>query len=358
MTGDVTLSSVSKSFGGVPAVRNVSFEVPQESFFSLLGPSGCGKTTILKMIAGFVQPDRGEMYIRGRPINTLPPYRRDTALVFQNYALFPHMNVVDNVAFGLRYHGVDSRERAARVGRVLEQVQLSGLEKRFPSELSGGQQQRVALARAVVTRPAVLLLDEPLSNLDLRLRQEMRQELRILQRDVRITTIYVTHDQGEAFSMSDRIAVMNGGELLQIGSPDDIFHRPSSAFVLTFIGETNRLPGTVVDREQEGLLVRCYDDLLFYVECDPDRYPVSARCDLFFREEQAQLARTHSMRNSFPAVVDAVQNLGSMLTYAVRLQNGCTIRATTATTRANTLRLGEAVFFEVDPADCILIDAR
>src|SRR5262245_24189855 len=176
MTADVALVGVSKAFGGVRAADDVSFQVQPGAFFSLLGPSGCGKTTVLRMIAGFVTPDRGQVIIRGNCVNREPPYRRDTAMVFQNYALFPHMSVFDNVAFGLKYRRVDPRARAAKVGQALERVRLSGHERRYPSQLSGGQQQRVALARAIVTEPAVLLLDEPLSNLDLRLRQQMRQE--------------------------------------------------------------------------------------------------------------------------------------------------------------------------------------
>jgi ABC-type Fe3+/spermidine/putrescine transport system ATPase subunit len=279
-------------------------------------------------------------------------------MVFQNYALFPHLNVFDNVAFGLRYRQVATSDRAARVGRALEQVRLSGYERSHPSQLSGGMQQRVALARAIVTQPAVLLLDEPLSNLDLRLRQQMRHELRSIQRDVRITTVYVTHDQAEAFSMSDKMAVMNGGKIIQIGSPNEIFLRPASAFVLTFIGETNRYSCTVVGHEQGEVVVRSDNDLMFRVHIsdgDLSRHPIGTSCDLFFREEQARLVSTPSVRNSFRGAVSEVQNLGSLLTYTVRLHNGVSVRATTATTMANTLRLEQEVFVEVDPADCILI---
>jgi ABC-type Fe3+/spermidine/putrescine transport system ATPase subunit len=356
---DVALKAVSKAFRGVPAVEDVSFEVAPESFFSLLGPSGCGKTTILRMIAGFLVPDRGDIYIRGDRVNRKPPYRRDTAMVFQNYALFPHMNVFDNVAFGLRYRGVESRDRAARVGSALEQVRLSGHELRYPSQLSGGQQQRVALARAIATQPALLLLDEPLSNLDLRLRQQMRSELRSIQREVRITTVYVTHDQAEAFSMSDKMAVMNNGRIAQIGSPDDIYFRPISDFVVTFIGETNRFLCTVVGHERGDVLVRTSNDLTFRVHVARDElssHPEGIACELFFREEQARVVSAPGIANSFPSVVEAVQNLGSMITYTVRLLNGSKIRATTATTKANAaLSVGEDVFVEVDPADCILL---
>jgi ABC-type Fe3+/spermidine/putrescine transport system ATPase subunit len=353
---DVGLVEASKAFHGVQAVDNVSFEVAPESFFSLLGPSGCGKTTILRMIAGFIAPDSGDIFIRGQRVNTKPPYRRDTAMVFQNYALFPHMTVFENVAFGLRYRGVDARERAARVGRALERVRLSGHDRRYPSQLSGGQQQRVALARAIVTEPAVLLLDEPLSNLDLRLRQQMRQELASIQRDVRITTLYVTHDQAEAFSMSNAIAIMNHGKIVQMGCPDDIFRRPTSAFTLTFIGETNRFLCTVVAQERAEVLVRSDDGVTFRVlPSEVSGHPDGARRELFFREEQVRLARTPGPCNSFPSVVEAIQNLGSMLTYTLHLDGGPRVRGTLSAARANVLAVGERVFVEVDPADCILV---
>lgn len=358
MTADVALVGVCKQFGNVRAVDDVSFEVQPGTFFSLLGPSGCGKTTILRTIAGFLTPDRGDVNIRGACVNRKPPYRRDTAMVFQNYALFPHMTIFDNVGFGLRYRGVDSRERASRVGHALERVRLSGLGRRYPSELSGGQQQRVALARAIVTEPAVLLLDEPLSNLDLRLRQQMRQELVGIQRDVRITAIYVTHDQAEAFSMSDTIAIMNHGKIVQAGSPDEIFRRPTSAFSVTFIGDTNRFACTVVERDRDGVRVRTDDGLVFRVLApgrESLKYPEGTKCELFFREEQVTLAQTPGSGNTFPSVVDAVQNLGSMLTYTLRLTNGILIRGTVAATRANLLRLGDPVLVDVDPADCILV---
>jgi ABC-type Fe3+/spermidine/putrescine transport system ATPase subunit len=349
---------LSKAFETVPAVDDVTLEVRSESFFSLLGPSGCGKTTLLRMIAGLVIPDRGDIYIREELANRKPPYRRDTAMVFQNYALFPHMSVFDNVAFGLRYRRIGSRDRATRVRQVLDLVGLAAHGGRYPSQLSGGQQQRVALARAIVTRPALLLLDEPLSNLDLQLRQQMRYELRSIQRDVKITTIYVTHDQAEAFAMSDRIAVMNEGRILQIGSPEDIFLRPNSEFVVTFIGETNSVSCVVVGHEFDQVLVRSDDDLVFCVETpagEGSRHPKGAKRNLFFRHEQARLATTPSLANSFPAIVDSIQNLGSMRSYTVELRTGRTIRATIAATRAATFDVDARVFLEVDPADCILV---
>jgi ABC-type Fe3+/spermidine/putrescine transport system ATPase subunit len=357
MKTDVALTRVSKSFQGVRAVDDVSFEVAPESFFSLLGPSGCGKTTLLRMIAGFVQPDHGDIAIRDEVVNRKPPYRRDTAMVFQNYALFPHLNVFENVVFGLRYRGVEPRDRRGRVEAALEQVGLTGHDRRYPSQLSGGQQQRVALARAIVTRPALLLLDEPLSNLDQRLRQQMRTELRKIQKDVRITTVYVTHDQAEAFSMSDRIAIMHRGKILQLGSPDDIYLRPASEFVLTFIGETNKISCTVVGHDGDEAVVRSDNEMTFRVQADDalGKHPVGARRELFFRIEQARLNPVGGGVNSFPATVEAVQNLGAMLTITLRLKHGVALRVAAPTSKASVVRIGQEVYVEVDPRDCILV---
>jgi ABC-type Fe3+/spermidine/putrescine transport system ATPase subunit len=356
---DVSLVDISKAFGDVRAVEDVSLEVEPESFLTLLGPSGCGKTTILRLIAGFERPDRGSVYIRGERVNSRPPYRRDTAMVFQSYALFPHMTVAQNVGFGLRYRHVASHEQPARIGAALAQVGLEGYERRFPSQLSGGQQQRVALARAIVTRPALLLLDEPLSNLDLRLRQQMRSELRAIQRDVRITTIYVTHDQTEAFSMSTKIAVMNHGRVVQVGFPQDIYLRPASEFVVTFIGESNRFACTAVGQESQVLTVRTDDDLTFRVQLAEKAVgnQVGQRFQLFFREEQARIAVGSTSVNSFVGNVEAIQNLGSMQTLTVTLANGARIRSTVATMRANQVAIGDTVVVAIDPADCILIPA-
>src|SRR5687768_945543 len=217
----------------------MDLEVRDGEFLTLLGPSGCGKTTTLGLIAGFFAPSAGEIYLRGRPVAGLPPFKRDIGVVFQDYALFPHMTAGENVAFGLRMRGIEKAQTERRVHEALELVQLRGLAERRPLELSGGQRQRVALARALVIRPAVLLLDEPLSNLDLKLREEMRVEIAGIQRRLGITTVFVTHDQGEALVMSHRIAVMNGGRIEQIGRPADIYEKPASRFVAQFIGRMN-----------------------------------------------------------------------------------------------------------------------
>ncbi|MDR7434529.1 MAG: ABC transporter ATP-binding protein [Armatimonadota bacterium] len=248
---EVQLVEVTKRFGDVTAVESVSFTVHKGEFFSLLGPSGCGKTTTLRLIGGFEFPDTGEVYLNGRPMGRIPPNRRETNMVFQRLALFPHYSVFENVAFGLRMKRVPEAEIRRRVTTVLEMVQMSGFETRRITELSGGQQQRVALARALVNNPRVLLLDEPLSSLDLKLRLQMQEELKRLQRDLGTTFIYVTHDQGEALAMSDRIGIMNNGRLLQVGSPMEIYEHPSTPFVASFIGDTNLIQGSVdfVDEE-------------------------------------------------------------------------------------------------------------
>ena len=246
---EIRLVDLEKRFRDVVAVDRISLKIETGEFFSLLGPSGCGKTTTLRMIGGFEQPTGGQIELRGQDVTREPPDKRPVNMVFQNYALFPHLDVGDNVAFGLRRKGVARSETKSRVGEALELVKLTGYERRKPNQLSGGQQQRVALARALVNRPNVLLLDEPLGALDLKLRRQLQLELKRIQVEVGITFVYVTHDQEEALTMSDRIAVMNGGRIEQLGTPEDLYDRPATRFVAGFIGTTNLLSGTVVGRE-------------------------------------------------------------------------------------------------------------
>jgi spermidine/putrescine transport system ATP-binding protein len=241
----VRLVEVTKRFGDVMAVDGVNLEVEDGEFFSLLGPSGCGKTTTLRMIGGFEQPSSGLIELQGQDVTWLPPYRRNVNTVFQSYALFPHLTIFENVAFGLRRKGVRGSEITARVAEMLELVELPGYEKRKPTQLSGGQQQRVALARALINGPAVLLLDEPLGALDLKLRKQMQVELKRIQEEVGITFIYVTHDQEEAMTMSDRIAVMSRGRYEQLGDPESLYERPSTRFVAGFLGVSNLIPATL-----------------------------------------------------------------------------------------------------------------
>ena len=243
---DVEMIGVTKRFGDVVAVDRMNLAIPAASFTSLLGPSGCGKTTTLRMIAGFEQPTEGEIVLAGRPIAGVPPYQRNVNTVFQHYALFPHMNVAQNVGYGLRQKKVGKAEETRRVDEALGLVRLSGYQKRRTWEMSGGQQQRVALARALVNRPTVLLLDEPLGALDLKLRKEMQLELKALQQEVGITFVYVTHDQEEALTMSDMIVVMKDGVIQQQGQPEELYERPVNRFVANFIGAPNPIPGTIV----------------------------------------------------------------------------------------------------------------
>jgi spermidine/putrescine ABC transporter ATP-binding subunit len=249
---DVQLSGVSKSYGPVQAVRDLSLAIPRGIFFSLLGPSGCGKTTTLRLIAGFERASEGDVFIRGRKVTAIPPYRRDFSMVFQNFALFPHLSVAENVAFGLRMRRIGGAERASRVAEALRLVKLDGLEGRYPKQLSGGQQQRVALARAIIVRPAVLLLDEPLGALDKSLREDMQVELRALQRTLGITAVFVTHDQEEALTLSDQVAVMRDGVIEQLGPPRTLYEQPQTEFVAGFLGASNFFDATVIGHERMG----------------------------------------------------------------------------------------------------------
>jgi putative spermidine/putrescine transport system ATP-binding protein len=251
----LSIRRLRKSFGAVVAVDEVSLDAAPGEFLSLLGPSGCGKSTVLRMVAGLVEPDAGQVVLAGEDITKVAVHRRNLGLVFQSYALFPHMTVLENVAFGLRRRGVGEAELRPRVERMLELVRLGPLGARYPRELSGGQQQRVALARALVTEPSVLLLDEPLSNLDALLRDEMRVELKRLQERLGTTMIFVTHDQAEALILSDRVVVMQSGRVEQIGRPEEVYRRPATPFVARFLGRANFLTGTVSGSEAGGLVV-------------------------------------------------------------------------------------------------------
>jgi spermidine/putrescine transport system ATP-binding protein len=263
---DIRLIGLTKRFDDVVAVDSVSLDIDRGHFFALLGPSGCGKTTTLRMIGGFEEPTEGRIELGGVDVAPLPPYKRDVNTVFQSYALFPHLSIFENVAFGLRRRRVKGAELRRRVGEALELVGLAGLERRKPRQLSGGQQQRIALARALVNRPRVLLLDEPLGALDLKLRKEMQLELKRIQHDVGITFVHVTHDQEEAMTMADRIVIMNGGHIEQLGTPSELYESPRTAFVAGFLGVSNLLEGTVVadDRVKlfDGTEVRCPREVL------------------------------------------------------------------------------------------------
>ena len=252
----IDIKNISRHFGSVKAVDNVSFSIKQGEFFSLLGPSGCGKTTLLRLLAGFESANQGEIFIDGIDVTTMPPNLRPTNMVFQNYAIFPHINVKKNIEFGMRKEKLSKKELDDRVQEVLALVKLEGYEERFSNQLSGGQRQRIALARALIKRPKVLLLDEPLGALDKKLRDEMQIELRNLQKAVGITFVFVTHDQGESISMSDRVAVMNDGQIQQISDPHDLYYNPQNIFVSDFIGTTNFLSSSTGSSNGENIMVK------------------------------------------------------------------------------------------------------
>jgi len=353
----VELEDVAKSYGGRPAVAALSLSVASGESVALLGPSGCGKTTTLNMIAGFIDPDRGVLRIGGRPMTGVPPYRRSIGVVFQSYALFPHLDVFDNLAFGLRMHGETKAAIAAGVRQGLDLVQLAGLERRYPRELSGGQQQRVALARALVWRPSVLLLDEPLSNLDAKLRHEMRVEIVELQKRLGITMIFVTHDQEEALTVAARIAVMNAGEIEQVDAPTAIYARPRTEFVARFIGEGNFLAGRVRGAAQ-GLTAVEGDDGLRFFTADGGGRSDGARVLLMVRPEKVRLRAQPSgdAENSLPVTVEGVSFLGPVTRY--RLSAG-TARLTASIhdgDLAGPAGSGRALFAEWRAADCLLLD--
>jgi spermidine/putrescine transport system ATP-binding protein len=322
-TEAIRFEGVTKRFGPTVAVDDLSLSVKRGEFFSLLGPSGCGKTTTLRMIAGFEQPTLGSVYLEGDPVDEVPPYRRNVNTVFQSYALFEHLDVEGNVAFGLKRRKLPPDEIRSRVAEALELVQLTGREASKPRQLSGGQMQRVALARALVNRPAVLLLDEPLGALDLKLRKQMQVELKQIQREVGITFLYVTHDQEEALSMSDRIAVMQDGRVAQCGAPEDIYERPSGEFVAGFIGISNLLEGTVTDDRH----VRLANGLQVPVAL-PDGVGRGDTVNLSVRPEKIAVdEEVEEGMISLDATVEARVYLGVMTQITVSLEGGAQLVA-------------------------------
>jgi len=317
------VKDVCKRFAGLGAVNGVSFQVFDGEFVFLIGPSGCGKTTTLRMIGGYETPTSGEIRIRGRLMNNVPLEKRNIGMVFQSYALFPHMTVFRNIEFGLRIRKLPKRERRDRVMATLDLVELRQLADRYPSQLSGGQRQRVALARVLAYEPDILLLDEPLANLDKRLRDVMRVELKKLQEKVGITTLYVTHDQEEALTMADRIVVMDQGNLLQIGTPSEIYNRPSTAFVATFLGETSSFYGKVVGLTGRVAHVLVEDGLRCAILHSGDLAP-GDDIMVSVRPERVRLGRQRpsQQENSFAGVVDFVSYLGAYVIYMIRLADG------------------------------------
>jgi putative spermidine/putrescine transport system ATP-binding protein len=317
---DVALRGLDKRYGATRALDGVSLDVAPGEFFTLLGPSGCGKTTTLRAVAGFVRPDAGDVFIRGTRVNDVPPHRRHVGLVFQSYALFPHRTVRQNVAFGLRMQRASRAEIDRRVADALALVQLPGHGERYPRELSGGEQQRVALARALVTRPAVLLLDEPLGALDKKLRDHMKVELKRLQRDVGVTTIYVTHDQEEALTMSDRVAVMRAGRIEQIGAPREIYETPRTVFVAGFIGNTNLLVG----RSRGDAAVECAGVTIATAGAAPT---AGAAVTVAVRPERIRLDDTAALDNQVAATVAHVVYQGETVRYLLAAEGGLELQA-------------------------------
>jgi iron(III) transport system ATP-binding protein len=348
----IEITGLIKKFGAFEALKGIDVSVEEKEFVTFLGPSGCGKTTTLRVLAGFLAPDGGSVTVGGEimssPDGVVPPERRRMGMVFQNYAVWPHMSVRQNVAFGLRYSRLDRRQQAARVEQILASIGLDGLEDRHPAELSGGQQQRVALARSLVVEPSILLLDEPLSNLDAKLRERMRTELKALQRRTGITFVYVTHDQAEAMALSDRIVVFRGGTVQQIGSPREVYERPANLFVADFMGQVNKLPGSVAAREGESVAV------------DVGRH----RLDALARSAAAGASVTVAIRpealvfgdgmggrvNRLTGVVTEATFLGNIVDYQVDI-GGLALRV--QGDRRSFCPVGSEVVLSVPIADCV-----
>ena len=357
---ELEVEGLTRRYSPQVTVGPISFEVRAGEFFSLLGPSGCGKTTTLRCIAGFETPNAGVIRLQGERLDDKPPHRRDVGLVFQNYALFPHLSVFDNVAFGLKLRRVAKAEIIERVGRILRLVDLSALADRFPAQLSGGQQQRVAIARSLVLEPSILMFDEPLSNLDFKLRIQMRDELKSLQRRLGKTTIYVTHDQTEALALSDRIAVLSHGHIEQIGTPDEIYERPTTSFVAEFIGSSNLLKAMIVERRGREVIVETERGLRLRSAGDDDAAADGAEVAVLIRPERIQIKASGAEgtpgHNRFRARIVAVTYLGDDLRLDLELAGSQVLQG--ALKNAGAARdwaPAQLVDILVDPADLRLL---
>jgi spermidine/putrescine transport system ATP-binding protein len=348
---DVRLDRVTKRFDDVVAVDGISLEIPRGSFFALLGPSGCGKTTTLRMIGGFDEPDEGTIFLGDRAVTGLPPHKRDVNTVFQSYALFPHLTIFENVAFGLRRKGIKGGQLEGRVREILGMVDLTGLGSRKPRQLSGGQQQRVALARALVNSPQVLLLDEPLGALDLKLRKQMQLTLKRIQHDIGITFVHVTHDQEEAMTMADAIAVMNGGRIEQLGAPEELYERPGTSFVARFLGASNLLQGAVED----GRAVRLRSGVSLRVD---EELPVrGTEVAVGIRPEKLRLEPLRDGENRLKGTVAERSYVGVATQYIVKTPDGTvSVFVQNAASRAGGLEPGADVELSFDPDAAFVID--
>ena len=364
----LVLSSISRRFGGVTAVDRVSLTLQAGEFVSLLGPSGCGKTTTLRMVAGFLDPSEGTIEMDGRRLSspgaTVPPEKRNMSMIFQSYAIWPNMTVAQNVAFGLEVRRLPRDEIRIKVRRILEVVQMGALKGRYPSELSGGQQQRVALARSLVVEPEILLLDEPLSNLDAKLRERMRGELKELQRRTGITFVYVTHDQAEALALSDRIAVIHGGRLQQLGTPQEVYARPASRVVADFMGLINLLPATLIAREAGQVRLRTAAGWTMLADVPGAAVP-GQRVEIAVRPENIRLqARTGADpgqpdpsqpdQRQQPATVTESTYLGNIMEYHVVLGDGAVLRVQTHP--GQQFAIGDKVAVRIDSSRCSLFE--
>lgn len=349
----VSIQNLTKKFGETTALKNVSLEIHSQELFFLLGPSGCGKTTLLRLIAGFYQPDAGELLFGDKPMGGVPPHKRNTGMVFQNYALWPHMTVAENVAYGLDVRSVSAAERKERVTEALAIVQMEKFAERTPNQLSGGQQQRIALARALVIKPDVLLLDEPLSNLDAKLRLEMREEIRRIHLQTKITTIYVTHDQKEALSLATRMAVLREGTVEQIDDPRSVYRSPANRFVADFIGETNWLLAEVAATSSSELALKT--ELGLFKASTKLTAPTGAKVWVGLRPEAVQIGVNET--NSFRTTIAHVSYLGEIEQYGLEILPGRIIKAF----EQNPLeirQIGTPLMVHVRPQDLLVLPEK
>jgi putative spermidine/putrescine transport system ATP-binding protein/spermidine/putrescine transport system ATP-binding protein len=354
----VKFRGIVKRFGNVTAVEKMDLDIPEGSMVTFLGPSGCGKTTLLRMLAGLETPTEGDIFVKGKRINDTPIHKRNLGMIFQNYALFPHKTIFDNVGFGLKYRDVPREQLREKVMRALEMVRLPGVENRKPAQLSGGQQQRIALARAIVIEPDVLLMDEPLSALDENLREDMRREVDNLQRRLGVTTIFVTHDQREALSMSDKIVVMRDGSKLQEGDPEEVYNRPANHFVADFLGHSNFLSGEVLDQDENLIRVRVETGDIILAR-QQGAWKTGNAVELVVRAQrfevigQSDFSPTADM-NHFKGRIKDKSYMGGEVSYFVELDSGREIHVISMM-RARTYDYGDDVTVQVAPYHCHLI---
>ncbi|MED1950070.1 ABC transporter ATP-binding protein [Brevibacillus centrosporus] len=356
---DVELRGIMKKFQNNVVVQDFNLQVEQGEFISFLGPSGCGKTTTLNMIAGFLDPDGGDLLIKGQRMNGVPPYKRELGMVFQTYSLFPHMTVAENIAYGLKLRKIGKAEMQERVKRVLELVKLPNVADRYPKQLSGGQRQRIAIARALVIEPSLLLLDEPLSNLDAKLREELRDELKRLHQEIGVTTIFVTHDQEEALSLSDRIVVLNHGFVEQIGTPLEIYNQPASEFVHTFIGKTNRMEGEVIGVEGEQLTLRTKEGMTIHAGKQERPFAHGQKVVVFVRPEKILLTDTAGPGiNQVEGQLQLASFLGSYTECEVRTGGHTLSVKVQMSDRSAEREPGTQVFCQWNPEDVLVMPAE